>query len=206
MDRRALVWVAALLLSIRGTAHAGQLAIRAYDAYGVPVSQMARAREVASALLGAAGVDSVWIDCSTPADCQSPVGRGEVVLRLVAAPSGESANVLGEALVDHAAHTGVLATVFADHVDRAASRAQADGGVVLGRAIAHEIGHLLGSSHRTAGLMRSRWSDKELRRQRDTDWMWSTLDAAEIRARLGRDPATGSVTTCRGGDAKCVRG
>lgn len=196
MDRRTTVWAAVLLVSTCAAARGETLAIRTYDGFGVSASRMTRAQGVATALLAAADVDALWIDCTAPASCLSPVGLREVVVRFVASPSGESRDVLGEALVDRTAHAGVFATIFADHVDAVAARVDIDQAVLLGRTLAHEIGHLLGRSHQRAGLMRSRWSDDELRRQRDSDWLWSTE----------RDPATGTVVTCRAAGAKCVRG
>src|SRR3970282_1353415 len=59
---------------------------------------------------------------------------------------------------------------------------------VLGRAIAHEIGHLLlnTNSHPEAGLMRAAWSRSELRRNATDDWRFREEDAKKIREWIAR--------------------
>jgi hypothetical protein len=75
-----------------------------------------------------------------------PPGRGELIVRLVRSASQggfEGDESLGTAVVDPATGTGVLATVFVDRVERLAGRSDGDFALLLGRAMAHEIGHLL---------------------------------------------------------------
>ena len=78
-------------------------------------------------------------------------------------PEDES---LGTALVDPATGTGVLATVYVDRVERLARGSNGDLGTLLGRAMAHEIGHLLmgRAAHAVRGLMRPRWTRAEVAR------------------------------------------
>jgi hypothetical protein len=58
-----------------------------------------------------------------------------------------------------------------------------DAGTLLGRVMAHEIGHLLlgTANHRPTGLMRAEWSTALLQRRIANDWRFSTLDAASAR-------------------------
>ena len=53
-----------------------------------------------------------------------------------------------------------------DRIDALARQAGVDPGMLLGRAVAHEIGHLiLGTTkHAKSGLMRATWKTDELRR------------------------------------------
>ena len=53
--------------------------------------------------------------------------------------------------------TGVLATIFVDSVELIASLSEIDATLLLGRAIAHELGHLLlgTNAHSVRGLMRA---------------------------------------------------
>ena len=72
-----------------------------------------------------------------------------------------------------------------DRVDWLASTGKAVRAEVLGRAIAHEIGHqLLGSNdHTPRGLMRETWTAEELTRNRAEDWQFSTSQRVALHAR-----------------------
>ena len=61
-----------------------------------------------------------------------------------------------------------------------------DDGELLGRAMAHEIGHMLigTSAHARFGLMRAVWASGELRRGMPLDWVFSAKEGAELRRRL----------------------
>jgi hypothetical protein len=54
---------------------------------------------------------------------------------------------------------------------------------LLGRAIAHEIGHLLlgSAEHPRLGLMRALWSHDELRGRKPAHWGFSAREAAQMR-------------------------
>ena len=86
-------------------------------------------------------------------------------MRIAAAPPGISPDVLGYSFVEPQTRTGVLATVLADRVSRSALRAAIRFDVLLGRTLAHELGHLLlgTNAHARAGLMQANWSNTDLR-------------------------------------------
>src|SRR5262249_37331804 len=66
---------------------------------------------------------------------------------------------------------------------RLAAEAHTDCNVLLGNAIAHELGHLLmaTNSHGPVGLMRAFWSQDEIRTNRTPDWTFAPGDANAIR-------------------------
>ena len=72
--------------------------------------------------------------------------------------------------------------MYADRINVLASRTGVNAATLLGRAVAHEIGHLLlgTARHSAAGLMRARWSDRELGREVAADWTFSPADVARI--------------------------
>jgi hypothetical protein len=108
-------------------------------------------------------------------------------LRIAVSPdrSDPNSGVLGQALIDSRTRTGVLATVFIDRTRRLAGALGIDYRVLLGRAIAHELAHLmLGTSTHGSGLMREIWLHDELLGTRGTDWVLDPGDAAVIRDRL----------------------
>src|SRR5262245_36394257 len=142
---------------------------------------------VARAVFATASVNVAWTICP-PGSCQSPAAE-TLKLRITASPDHGQANsgVLGQALIDSRLRTGVLATVFVDRTRRLAEDLGIDYRVLLGRAIAHELAHLLlGTSTHGSGLMREVWLHDELVGARAKDWVLDPLDAAVIRDRLVR--------------------
>lgn len=182
----AIGWIVVVALLTTGSegAAAERLVVRMYETFGVPAEEMARARTVTAAILKDAGLHAVWRDCS--AGCADALGSAEVLVRIVAAPGAIVADSLGCAVIDLQQGTGMLATVYADRVHVLASRTGVSAGTILGRAVAHEIGHLLlGSArHSAGGLMRALWSDRELRRRLAADWTFSREEVARIRRGL----------------------
>jgi hypothetical protein len=175
------VWIAAALLTTSSESRAAErLVVRTYNSFGATAKDMARAREVAAVILRGAGLQAVWRDCST--GCADALGLREVLVRIVAAPHGVVAESLGCAVIDLQHGTGTLTTVYADRINVVASRTGVDAGTLLGRAVAHEIGHLLlgTARHSAGGLMRALWSDRELQRGLGADWTFAPDDVARI--------------------------
>ena len=136
----------------------------------------------------AASVDVAWIICE-PGACLTPSPSVMRVRIVRSTDSGQQdARVLGHALIDSRTRTGVLATVFIDRTRRLAGDLVIDHRVLLGRATAHELGHLLlaTATHGNAGLMREVWSRDELLGTHRHDWEFDPPDATAIRERLAR--------------------
>jgi hypothetical protein len=72
-----------------------------------------------------------------------------------------------------------------DRVHQVAAAADVDATLLLGRAIAHELGHLLvaTSVHSKFGLMRAVWSKHEVQLDRPRDWEFTKSEIAAIRRR-----------------------
>jgi hypothetical protein len=128
------------------------------------------------------------------------VAPSELIVRIVDAPPGSRPDSLGFSLVDTATKAGTLATIFLDRVDALSARAGANRSHLLGRAMAHEIGHLLlGTTHHAdRGLMRGVWSTIDLQKDQPLDWMLSVDEGIRMRralaVRLRRaEPPTGIV-------------
>lgn len=79
-----------------------------------------------------------------------------------------------------------LATIYADLVASVARSAGVDGRTLLGRAVAHEIGHLLlgTNQHAAAGLMRATWSQADLRRKDGPGWQFQDGETQAMRRAL----------------------
>jgi len=143
--------------------------------------------DVVRDVFSTASIDVVLTMCG-PGMCVTP--SGEVLkIRIMRSASGDEqhSGVLGQALIDSRARAGVLASVFIDRVQRLARDLGIDDRILLGRAIAHELGHLLlGTSSHGSGLMREVWSQEELLGTRRGDWVLDPLDISAIRDRLTR--------------------
>jgi hypothetical protein len=168
------------------------LAVRVYDAHGVAPSAMTSARHSVDRIMSSAGIHVTWTQCP----CDAAVGGAELVLRVVSAPpSATDSSELGFSYVDVQQRSGTLATVYIDRVHRLAQLADADEAELLGRAMAHEIAHLLLGTrdHASAGLMRGRWTLSELTTNRANDWLLSRSESARLQQALQRrlrGPAT----------------
>jgi hypothetical protein len=182
---------------VSGAAHGAELGwtgltVRVYDNANVPKGALRAALDTAAQTLRPADVEVAWVTCSVSSGgrCTVPLGRGELMVRLVrsvkSAP-GTDDESLGTALVDPATGSGVLATVYVDRVEMLAHGTDSDLGMLLGRAMAHEIGHLLmgRSAHARHGLMRPRWTRAEITRNVSGDWGFEAQDVRAIRARRG---------------------
>ena len=150
-----------------------------------------------------AGITNLTITAATNAG----PGPADLVLRLISAPKGTRGSALGWSVVDLRLRAGTLGTVYLDHVTSVATRTRTDLGSLMGRAMAHEIGHLLlgTSRHSADGLMRARWLDLEVRRDLASDWVWSAAEVLEMGGRLGARRQTPAATLVIADEADDVR-
>ena len=187
-----------VFLAGRGTTEAqglspAPLQIRTYNNYGVPADDLLTARAQVDEIFRIVGVDLTWLDCwhrdiepaNAPAQCRQPLGAQEVTLRLQApsTPGNKRYVSMGFSLVNLEAGVPFLATVFVDLVASISRGAGVDFRLLLGRAIAHELGHLLLNSngHADRGLMRAGWSQADIRKNNETDWQFLQEEIATIR-------------------------
>src|SRR5262245_46678257 len=108
---------------VTAPAHGAELAwtglgVRVYDNADVPKAALRAALDTASQALRPADVEVSWLTCTSSSGgrCTVPLGRGEIMVRLVRSAEGTAGNdeSLGTALVDPKTGTGVLATVYVD--------------------------------------------------------------------------------------------
>jgi hypothetical protein len=183
-------WLGATLPLVAG-ANPATLVVRTYNAVRITTPELTAAHAAARTILNDAGIDIEWRNCgpvvpSGPlsSSCEERVRADETVVRIVASGPQAVADSLGYSVVD-VQNTGCLVTIFGDRITATAARAKVEPGPLLGRAIAHEIGHLLlGTAHSSAGLMRAHWYDDELQRDLKSDWMLSDLEARRMRHAL----------------------
>jgi hypothetical protein len=170
------------------------LVVHVYDSAGVAPAERTAALAVAQSIMKDAGIAVTWRDggeCDQPAERDVRLRNGadilpEVIVRIVVSPLESPAGPLGFSLVDVALRSGTLATVFADRIADLAQLAGVDAGVLLGRAMAHEVAHLLlgTTRHANLGLMRATWTTGELRREEPRDWILMSDDIDGVRRGL----------------------
>jgi hypothetical protein len=184
------------------------MTIRVYDSSERTAIERAHAFRTAGAIFRNAGLDVSFRDCSRGgADypCTGPRLPHDLVVRILPraiAPDMPTSNAVTAAVDTASARTerlgfaavaghgqgGIVATVYAEHIGRVTARTGVAFELLLGRAIAHEIGHLLsrGDGHTATGLMRAVWTDDELKRDRAEDWTY-LADAARTTRSSGND-------------------
>jgi hypothetical protein len=172
----------------------GVLSVRTYNYAALPIGQLAEAKSEARHIFRTAGISVEWIDCRVPggdegAVCTEPLLAGrDLMLRLVdrTPAEGERIVALGESMLDRERRGGVLMTIDVSPARSVAARAFTSISTLLGRAVAHEIGHLLlgSAEHPRLGLMRALWSHDELRGIKPAHWGFSAREAAQMRQTL----------------------
>jgi hypothetical protein len=162
--------------------------VRVYDANGVMAGTNRQAFDHARKALEAASIDVVWRMCPASPSCDAPLAPDELAIRIVRAqvpPPDTGGLPLGDATIDGRAGTGVLATLYVDRIEWLAHNARSDSRALLGRAIAHELGHLLlaTTTHGPVGLMRAYWSQDEVRRGQARDWRFAPGELTAMHQR-----------------------
>jgi hypothetical protein len=198
----ALMIVAA---SATSRAESPRVDVRIYDTGNSTPERRAAAIRTAAAIVAEAGIAVEWHDCTDNGrrpECRISRRAGNLIVRIMPASvagSGTRGTALaahsdssdrdlrlGLAIIDPDTHAGEMATLFHEQVLTVAQRAGVESSELLGRALAHEIGHLLlgVTGHSTTGLMRAVWTDAELTQNRREDWLFAASD----RKRLQRTP------------------
>ena len=187
-----------------------QLVVRIYDSVGVSPVELDRARASVGAILASAGIDSIWRPCHA-SGCTGPVKPHEVVLRVVRSTPRSAKDSLGFSVIDVSQGGGSLGTIYEDRIRALAAQGDVYEGELLGRAMAHEIGHMLigTNGHSRLGLMRALWVTSELQRGLPSDWVFSGREGTQLRGRLAARthpvPAAEAILAVLGsGDSECM--
>jgi hypothetical protein len=148
-----------------------RLTVRLIDYVSLPADTRSEIAVTAKRVLGQAGVAVEFVECysggvetGAPA-CTSSLGPADLYLRIFQPKQAVKGEQLGYAAMTP--EGGAYITVFMNPEQRKARAGNLDDGVLLGHAVAHEIGHLLlgANSHTSSGIMRGAW------RPVDEEWM-----------------------------------
>jgi hypothetical protein len=175
--------------------------IRLYNTADASDGELHAARAEADRILRQAGIQVAWRDCSrTPLPpfhaCAALLAPMEFLVRIVRGPAPATSPhaTLGFSYIDASTGSGSLATAYLDRINATAERVGLHAGIILGRVIAHELGHLLlgNTAHARSGVMRAEFSDAWLAERVDVrSWRFSDAESTLLRraleARMGGD-------------------
>jgi hypothetical protein len=176
-----------------------RVAIHVYNLSGLPPATLDRALREVSRIFAQVDTDVHWelgepeaeeahsTDQSGPAAFRDQHVRSYLVVRI---GRGLARNVpsasLGVSLPN--AQYGVSATVFQERVESLCQTAGQDFAVILGHAIAHELGHVVLASHghAPAGIMRARWRRADFDQAATGHLGFTSQQGVEIRDYVAR--------------------
>jgi hypothetical protein len=169
------------------------LTVRVYNYAQTSSTVLDQAKREAGRIFGEAGLKTVWLDCMSgqssllpQAPCQQAIGPTDIRLRILPSPVRNSLQdtVFGFAIAP------ALATVYYESVLALAryDEREFEGSVVLGCAMAHEIGHLLlgSNSHSVSGVMQARWERRQIQEELRGGTLFTSKQARLIRAEMQR--------------------
>jgi hypothetical protein len=193
---RLLAWVCfvSLVLLASGRVHGADAPPRSIvvvlcDLAHLPRGISDRARQQLIRTFQAIGVGVTVARCGERQDGDSL----RVAIIVLPPNSPGPAGVPGTALgaLSESVDREPIVWIFYDRIERAAHRAAADRGIVIGHVLAHEIAHALlpVAGHGESGLMRATWRRTELVDANQGQLRFSGDEAAAIRDRLRTPPA-----------------
>jgi hypothetical protein len=181
-----------LIITSGVNAVAEPILVLVHNYAGVEPAVLKRAERTAARVLSTGGAQVHWLDCQQnsqePEQCQNAPDPSVLVLHLLpagvtrrAAPSGS----LGFAVPSEPGTFAAFAGVFYDRVKRLSSRGFSEP-VILGHAIAHELGHLLLGieRHSEDGIMKAEWHSKELEQAENATLVFNAGQRSRIRQNL----------------------
>lgn len=177
--------------------------VRVHNYAQVSSEILTQAEVEAARIFGKAGVEITWTNCDPTrrglgdaARCNQflgPTNLGVRILPQFGVIPGTDKETMGFAL-------GYFASVSVRRVKEDAAEFGVQPCVVLGPAIAHELGHLLLGSqgHTPTGIMRARWQGEDYQRAPRGAFNFTSQQAKSIRSEVNKraqEQATVEATT-----------
>jgi hypothetical protein len=185
-----------------------QLRVSVFNSSPLSASTIKTAEDKAGRVLRYAGVEVVWLNCFP--DTQQETSKGvcrevsvpsHLHLRILRTSRGLKATTVGISF-SAADGRGCYADLFYEPIQQLQEQSHRSPSVILGHAMAHELGHLLlgTNSHSLSGLMRAHWTPEDLADASKGNLRFSQEQALRITSRLVQGPSQDSQTLVMAGN------
>jgi hypothetical protein len=189
--------VAGHLLAADPTGSVPKITVRVVNSAKVSQEKLSQGEKEAAYVLEKAGVSLTWQDCSAGSAgwqtgaCASSLGTTDFWLHVATwKPAAASGEMLGfTALSRDPGADDSVAGVYYPVVRNMAASFRIAESEILGAALAHEIGHLLGVGHSQTGVMCSQFGLSHIVQASAGSLLFSALQAAQIRTAIARRKA-----------------
>jgi hypothetical protein len=168
-----------------------QLQVSVFNSSPISSSTVEQAEREAGQVLHKVDVEVIWLNCPQEVSQSASLGRcsemsvpSHLRLRIIRASHGLEASTVGMAFSEDG--RGCYAEVFYEPIRQLEEETQVSSSVILGHAMAHELGHLLlgTNAHSPSGLMRAHWTRDDLIDATKGHLRFSEEQRLKLRSRL----------------------
>jgi hypothetical protein len=190
-----------LVPAARGQGHLVQLRVSVFNSSPISPYTIEGAEGKASRILRDAGVAVIWLNCPQDPLRDASFGKCAEVsfpfhlnLRILPSSRDATPSTVGMAFLDENGE-GCSADLFYEPVQQLQAESDVPISVILGHAMAHELGHLLlgANAHSLSGLMRAHWSHEDLINMAKGNLRFSHEQSIRITNRLAREEHQGTI-------------
>jgi len=171
------------------------LRVSVFDDAGVGTATLRKAEREASRVFRRANIDVIWLECPQNSSAQISFGRclevsfpEHLELRIALRSRDAKTSTLGMSFQSGDGQ-GCYADLFYESTLELQTESHIGAAIILGHAMAHELGHLLlgTNSHATGGLMRAHWGPGDLAQAAKGNLLFSLEESKRMRSRFTRD-------------------
>lgn len=176
----------------RGQGDLVHLRVSVFNSSPISPYTIERAESEAGRILLYVGVEVIWLNCPQDTLREASLGRCteasfplHLHLRIVRVSRGLNASTVG---ISFSAEDGqgCYADLFYQPIQQLKEETHVSASVILGHAMAHELGHLLlgTNSHSPSGLMRAHWTREDLTNASKGNLQFSREQSQRIMSRV----------------------
>jgi len=168
------------------------LRVSVFNRSAISLDTIERAEGEASRIFRKVGIEVIWLNCPQDSEREAALGRcaeaffaRHLHLGILRASRGLKASTVGISFSGTDGR-GCYADLFDDAVQRLQEETHVSSSLILGHAMAHELGHLLlgTNSHSPTGLMRAHWDRQDLTKASRGNLLFSHEESQRILSRL----------------------